>query len=161
MFWVLKLLLGANMAPRSPLEAPRPSKTQFSINFSIILWWFLVHFWHVSIYLILRFPGTVAGLAVRQLDKKKTTWLPKSTENQYFFWSKMQFMLRCVENRSMCLRTYYLQYFVASGPPNKAPKIVPTSMEIRSQEPSMLRPIFSTLIKRLQNHSEPILRQFF
>ena len=27
MFWVLKLLVGANMAPRSPLEAPRPSKT--------------------------------------------------------------------------------------------------------------------------------------
>ena len=70
-------------------------------------------------------------------------------------------MLRCVEHRPKCCRTHYLQYFVASGSPNKAPKIVPTSMENPSQERSMLRHVFSTRQNRRLSPSGAILRQFF
>ena len=59
------------------------------------------------------------------------------------------------------LETYYLQYFVAPGRPNKAPKIVPTSVENGSQEPSMLRPVFSTCLNRLRSPSGAISRRFF
>ena len=90
-----------------------------------------------------------------------STWPPKSTQNRHFFGFKRQLMLRCVRNRPKCSRTYYLQYFVAPGRPNMAPKIVPTSMENGSQEPSMLRPVFSTCQNRLRSPSGAILRRFF
>ena len=89
------------------------------------------------------------------------TWPPKSTQNRYFSGFKRQLMLRCVKNWPKCFRTYYLQYIVASGPPNKAPKIVPKSSENRSQERSMLRHVFSTRQNHLLSPSGGILRRFF
>ena len=90
-----------------------------------------------------------------------STWSPKWTQNRYFFEPKRQLMLRCAENRPKCFRTHAGQCFVAFGPPNKAPEIVPKSIENRSQEASMLRPIFNTLKNRLQSPSRTILRRFF
>ena len=69
-------------------------------------------------------------------------------------------MLRWLENRPKCCRIYYLQYFVASGPPNKGPKIGPTSVENRSQELSLLRPVSSTHQNRIPSPSGAILRLF-
>ena len=86
------------------------------------------------------------------------TWRPKWTQNRYFFEPKRQLMLRCAENRPKCFRTHAGQCFVAFGPPNKAPEIVPKSIENRSQEASMLRPIFNTLKNHLQSLSRTILR---
>ena len=89
------------------------------------------------------------------------TWLPKTIRNRYFFDPQRQLMLRCVKNKPKCFRTHAGQCFVASGPPNKAPEIIPTSMENRSQEPSMLRPVVSARQNRLPSLSRTILRRFF
>ena len=81
------------------------------------------------------------GFQVAPKHPQEASKTPQDAPNTLPRHLKTPQMLRCVKNRPKCFPTHCLQYFVGSGPPNKAPKIAATSIDNRSQEPSMLRPI--------------------
>ena len=68
------------------------------------------------------------------------TWLPKRTQNPYFFWSKRQLMLKRAKTQNLT-RVLHLEHIFASP---GHPKTHQKSMKNRSQEASMLSSFFNT-----------------
>ena len=85
------------------------------------------------------------------------TWPPKRSQNRCFWRLKLDFMLR--RPKMVKLVPLWYENTIFRGPP--PPQTVPKSIKNRSQEPSMLRPVFSTRQNRLWGPPGAILRRFF